>query len=650
MIKVKKYVLTLASLAVCLFLPAQNTTNYGTDKAHTLMLEANKKLEQKKYEEAKTFYESVLATGDQMYAPTCREKLDFINRTLAQGKKNAIVFTISDDGHDFSYVGGQWPVIVDGAEKWDVSPQSYDDWCNVEIDRKKNKFIITVASNPTTEPREATLTVKSASGQKKTFVVTNEASPEVLRSSAQSLMFSPDGETTSVDIDANTQWNITDVPTWLNAIKGLDDIKFTATPNNENKDRIAQVKVETPSRNEITINIIQAAALDSLAFSKNDLYFGEDGGEELITVMTNADDWLLGAFPHWCQVTKVDDKTVMVHCTPNDPWGIPREASVNVTTGVQTLGINVYQEPKPIINVIPQDGIGGRKISFGFSLGYLYPMISTNSSSPYTYSAVNYAMSNQAEEASYSTSGGFSASLFSDIRLYKNLYLNAGVNFLYYKYKNELAGNTELTLGATSQYYLKGDGTYNYKEEYEMINLDVPILASYRISVTNKSHLQVNLGPVLSFGLKANLDISGKTDSESLRAYKITNGQLTDTHYDNYTYTHHVNYIGSFDMYSKGATCERVSEQGVNMSATEVSKFDASPFKMFNFGLRAGVAYEYMGISLGVSFQYMITNMANKKYWDGDRWTILNNAGALMTGYSQRNNLLQVTIGYTFRY
>lgn len=650
MMKLKKYALAVAAMAMCLWLPAQNASNYGTDYGYYLMKNAQEKLEQKKYEAAKALYEQVLETGDQMYAVTAKKQLDYINRQIAQGKKNAIVFTISDDGHDFDYSGGSWPVVVNGAEKWEVSPQNYDDWCSVEIDRKNNKFTVTVASNPTTESREATLTVKSSSGQKKTFVVTNEASPEVLRSSAQSLMFSPEGETTLVDIEANTKWDIADVPTWLNAIKGLDDVKFTAHPNDENKDRIAQVKIETPSRNEITINIIQAAALDSLAFSKNDLYFGEDGGEELITVMTNADDWLLGAFPHWCQVTKIDDKTVKVHCTPNDPWGIPREASVNVTTGVQTLGINVHQEPKPIINIIPQDGIGGRKISFGFSLGYLYPMISTSSSSPYTFSAVNYAMSNQTEEASYSTSGGFSASLFADIRLYKNLYLNAGVNFLYYKYKNELSGNRELTLGATSLYYLKGDGTYNFKEEYEMINLDVPILASYRIPVTNKSHFQMNLGPVLSFGLKANLDFSGKTDSETLRAYKITNGQMTDNRYDDYLYSHHVNYIGSFDMYSKGATLETVSEQGVNLSTTEVSKFDASPFKMFNLGLRAGVAYEYMGISLGVSYQYMITNMANKKYWDGDRWMILKNAGSLMTGYSQHNNLLQVTIGYAFRY
>lgn len=47
----------------------------------------------------------------------------------------------------------------------------------------------------------------------------------------------------------------------------------------------------------------------------------------------------------------------------------------------------------------------------------------------------------------------------------------------------------------------------------------------------------------------------------------------------------------------------------------------------------------------------MLTNMANKKYWDGDRWMIFNqNAYSKMTGYRQNNHYLQIRIGYTFRY
>lgn len=43
--------------------------------------------------------------------------------------------------------------------------------------------------------------------------------------------------------------------------------------------------------------------------------------------------------------------------------------------------------------------------------------------------------------------------------------------------------------------------------------------------------------------------------------------------------------------------------------------------------------------------------MANKRYWEGERWTLFDYTGEnLMTGYKQRNNYLRLHIGYTFRY
>lgn len=480
--------------------------------------------------------------------------------------------------------------------------------------------------------------------------VINEGSPEILRSSAQNIVFTPDGETSVVDIDANTDWNIAGVPGWLRAIKGSGSIQFTASPNEENKDRIAQVKVETPSKQEITINIIQGATLDSLAFSKNNLHFGPDGGDEYVQVLTNADDWRFGDFPHWCQLERVDDHTVKVHCTPNEPVDMPREASVNVTTGTQHLGINVFQAPKPIVHIIPMDGIGGRRISYGFSAGYVYPMINARSSSKYTYSPVNYNLANKDEQVGYSSSGGFSVSAFADIRLYKNLYLNAGLNFLRYKYRNGISGELDWTIPQTSSYYLKGNALVSFNENYTMATLDIPVLASYRIPVTMKSHVQFNLGPVLSLGMSSNLDFSGNTDSGQMYKFRIVNGKPTNERYDNSTYSSHLNYDGRFNLFSKEATYRMMTSDGANDDVHNRTDFDIAPFDRVNLGLRVGAGFEYMGISLNVSYQFMLTNQANKKYWDGDRWTIFGNGSELMTGYSQGNNVLQVTLGYTFRY
>jgi len=630
-------------------LPKDN--NYGTDACKQLVIQANDLYKKRKYEEAKVLYEQVLAIGDDFYAGKCREQLNFINALTGNRKKSrGTVFTISQDTVKINYLGGDYPIHVNG-DKWNATLPKDEDWCKIEIDRKSGIVKIYSAPNEGTGSRNTVVTIRNGNGQEKTVNVINEGSPEILRSSAQNLMFTPSGETNVVDIDANTDWDISDVPVWLDAIKGAGAIQFTAAANDGNKDRIAQVKVETPSKQEITINIIQGARLDSLAFSKNNLLFGPDGGDEYIRVLTDADDWRFGDFPHWCQLERIDNQTIRVHCTPNEPVDMPREASVNVTTGNQTLGINVSQAPRPMEHIIPMDGIGGRRISFGLSAGYVSPMISTGASSQIIFSPVNYMQGAESKSADYRTAGGFNIGAYADIRLYKNFYLNAGVDFIYYTYRNEFGGDMNLTLPRTTKSYLKGAGLGSFKEEYTMMTLDIPVLASYRIPVTKKSHIRIDAGPVLSVGLSSRLDLSGRTNSDKMYAYRIVNGQKTDTRYDYAIYMSHLNYEGSFNMYSDEAKLTRTTSYGTGDSTDSTDKMDASPLNRLNFGLRFGAGYEYMGISLSVHYQWMVTNMANRNYWDGNRWTILQSPDEYrMTGYSQRNNLLLVTLGYTFRY
>lgn len=650
----RQRVLILAFLLclICTYGYAVPKSNYNTEICTELVNRANSSFHRGKYSDAKVLYEQALATGDGYYAEFCRTRLQATNAMLAGSKKRAkttSVFEISQDTVKISYVGGDYPIHVDGSN-WSASTPADEDWCRIDVDKKKGIVKIYSSPNQSTSSRSTFVTIKNGNGRKKTVEVINEGSPEILRSSAQNLVFTPDGETNVVDIDANTDWNIADVPNWLRAIKGAGDIQFTASPNEENKDRIAQVKVETPSKQEITINIIQGATLDSLAFSKNNLHFGPDGGDEYIHVLTNANDWRFGDFPHWCQLERIDDNTIKVHCTPNEPVDMPREASVNVTTGTQHLGINVFQAPKPIMHIIPTDGIGGLKISFGFSAGYVYPMISSNSSSGYTFSPVNYAQGNEKEQVNYTSSGGVSIAAYTDIRVYKNLYLNAGINFLYYKYKNHLDGFLSITRPMTNQFYLKGEMLSSYKEEYSMMELDIPVLVSYRVPINKKSHLQINAGPVLCFGLQSELDFSGKSNSENMKAYKIINGTMTSQPYNNNNYASHLNYSGNLNMYSDDVMLKWYTSDGANGGNEDPYKFASAPYNRINFGLRFGLGYEFMGISLNVSYQYMVTNMANRRFWDSDRWTIFNNSTQLMTGYSQRNNLLMVTLGYTFRY
>ena len=199
--------------------------------------------------------------------------------------------------------------------------------------------------------------------------------------------------------------------------------------------------------------------------------------------------------------------------------------------------------------------------------------------------------------------------------------------------------------------YLKGKGLGSFKEDYSMMTLELPVIVSYRIPITNKSHVRVNVGPVLDFGLSSKLNLSGRTNSETLGCYKIINGMMTNERYDNSNYKHHNNYEGSFDLYSDKATMNSTDSYSGEPIEQATDQLETSPLKRVNLGLRFGAGYEYMGISFSIHYQYILTNMANGKFWDSNRWMIMGHGDEYhMTGYSQRNNMLMLTLGYTFRY
>ena len=323
-------------------------------------------------------------------------------------------------------------------------------------------------------------------------------------------MFPSEGETNTVDIFANTNWEIKDIPEWISANKETGKIELTALANNQNTARKANVRIESPSNSVIIINIFQGAGNEKLSFSKNELKFGPNGGDEYIKVYTDAEDWKFGDFPHWCQLTRISNDSIKIHCAPNAPINEIREASINVTTGLQTLGINVSQEARPMIAQVPDLAIGGRGLSFGITAGYLYSMIGASSGGNFTGSPVNYALGNNSEEVSYSSGSGFTIGAHADIRLYKNLYLIAGVSYLHYSYKNEFQSNLTRVIPQTSKVALVGNTQNKYSEEYTINTIEIPVLASYRLPINKISHLQLNLGPVVNYGLSAKMKLSGK--------------------------------------------------------------------------------------------------------------------------------------------
>lgn len=613
-----------------------------------LYKEAKSFEKQGKLEQAKTKYQQVVNCGDELYYADSKERIEWIDRILR--KPDPVKpFSISDSEVVIPYQGGQDVITVDGNGSWKADLiDGENGWCKIK--REKGKIYIVSDANESNTERSCVVSI-SMGGETKRVTVKNEKAPEFLIPSVENVSFPYNGETNTIEIHSNTDWEVKDVPGWVVSSKEEGKITLTALANENNIERKADIKIEGASKSVI-INIYQGAGLDHLAFSKNDLHFGPDGGDEYINIYTDAEDWRFGDFPYWCQVTKVADHLLRVHCTPNDPININREASVNVTTGKQTLGINVSQEAKPFVAMIPNIGIGGRAISFGISACYVIPMVSASSGGIYTGSPVNYALGNNSEEASYSSQSGFSVEVSADMRIYKNFYMKFGANFTLYSYKNSFdADITRIISDLEDSYYLKGSQQNKYKEDYTMKLVEVPVIASYRFPVTEVSHIQLNVGPVISYGLSSKMKLSGNRKSAGLIAYEIKNHQMTNNSLG-WSAKQSWSQEGEFDLYSNHASYTETTTGGLDFKTNKSeSYFEDSPLNRLNFGALFGIAYEYAGISLGIEYNLMLTNMANKKYWEGERWKVFRqDSPTNMSGYAQHNNYLNIKLGYTFRY
>lgn len=295
--------------------------------------------------------------------------------------------------------------------------------------------------------------------------------------------------------------------------------------------------------------------------------------------------------------------------------------------------------------------LGGRRLSFGINAGYVMPF-ATSSASGFVGSPLNYSLANGDEDVSYSSQSGFTAGIMADLRLYKNFYLLAGVNYTYYKYSNKFSyAFPDFTVRTINNQVYSGEMVADYKEDYTFGFIEIPILASYRFVLTKTGSLHINLGPYVSFGLNAKMKFSG-TAGCSGEVYDRTIGRKYDTYKGTFIETHHTS--GEFDLYSKKASYTKTVESGGNLGAAVQSDydFDDAPYKRVNFGLKLGVVYELRGFQFGIGYKLQLSNMANKEFWESSRMPVFNNqvGDNNMSGYKHRIHSLEVKVGYILRY
>ena len=295
--------------------------------------------------------------------------------------------------------------------------------------------------------------------------------------------------------------------------------------------------------------------------------------------------------------------------------------------------------------------LGGRRVSFGVNVGYLMPFVSS-SASGFTGSPLNYSLADENENVSYTSQSGFTVGLMADVKLYKNFYLIAGVNYSQYKYSNKFNYTfPDFTVRTINNKVYSGEMIADYKEDYTIGAIEIPILASYRFVLTKTGSLHVNFGPYISFGVSSKMKFSGTAECNG-EIYDRTIGRKYDSNKGTFMETHHT--TGEFDMYSKNLGFRKTTESGSNLGAETQSdyEFSKSPYNKFNIGLKLGVTYELRGFQLGIGYNLQLTNMANKDFWESARVPVFNNqiGDNNMSGYKHRIHSIEIKLGYILRY
>lgn len=595
---------------------------------------ANSLRESKNYAEAINYYQrakdcdSNLKSDCNKWIKWCRDRLPNLE--------------ISEQTVVIPYQGGDKQITVKSNGKWKIDGTT--DWCSTNAFDGKNFIVQCREQNNNIREKVTTLMVKSGSLYKSLKVI-QEGRPEYLEVGASSLSFPASGTEDQLSIESNANWDITSAPSWCKIEKKTDGIHITVTPNDKVMERTANIIVVSPSK-QVTVKIYQGAGEEHLTLSQNNLVFNAEGDVHYLRVYTDADNWFVGDFPTWMNVQRIGKDSLRIECGKNLPNGEVRNGSVQVRTDRQTAGVNVSQNPRMAQDLIFPDSklVSGRNFSLGVSASYYIPSVSTSAGGDYVGSVVDYGIG---ESASYKSAIGYSFGVFADMRLYKNIFLMAGVNFTQVKYKNEFNQETNYKFAYSPYEYLKGEVQNSYKEEYTYTMVEVPILASYRFKVDNVSHVQLNLGPVINFGLSAKMNLSGNTDSEKIFPYNSLTNQPIENGLPS---ARHTAVNTEFNLYQPCVLWQEMYTTGNDVPESYHSEFQSSPLNRVNYGLRIGAAYEWAGLSLGVSYTYMLSNMANKNYWENDRWTVLNNSDTTMKGYKHKINTLEFKLAYTLRY
>lgn len=540
--------------------------------------------------------------------------------------------------------------------KWKIDDYS----SNLYVEKVDNRLRISYAEeNHSTEEKISLVKISAGEAPNKcerVLRIVHQAHPAFIECSSENLNSPADGFIDKITVNTNVSWILEESEAeWCKVESDSTTIRITVHKNDGVEDRKTSFVIKSEKHNiSVTVNINQSGGEDELIPAKSDFIVSPDGKTEYVRIYSNT-EWFVNNYPTWCQVERIPGTdTLKIVCTENFS-GRLRDEQILLTTGVKTVGIHIKQDFKEYIPFVAYDKVlSGRNFSLGVVVSPSVNLLSTSATSEFIASAVNYGLGDSRENATYKTNVGFTAGVIADIRLRNNFYLKTGLNFSTINFSNSFKDVvTFIGEDVRAITYFKGEGIMSYNESYKIKQLEMPLLASYRLVIDRNSSIHFDLGPYVNFGLSARMNLTGSTDADNLALYKIVNNIYTNESTGAYTTRHYI-INAEVDMYNTTGEYTKTFTNTSDRNITMAYELPAAPYNRINYGLQLGVAYELAGFNVGVSYKQQLSNMANNRYWSTDRigfmYKAVNPGSTNMAGYKQRTGSISLSLAYIFRY
>ena len=487
----------------------------------------------------------------------------------------------------------------------------------------------------------------------RTITVEQDGIPEILEFKSKYMNVPSEGGRCVIGLNTNTKWKAKDGD-WYKVISDDNDstrMVIIVDKNTKNEDRNGTIVVRSESEDSYDEMEIRQYANESRIFAPVDsiIQFRSIGDTIYVPIITDNPTWTESDRPSWCLSKKLNEDTLMIIVSPNDNY-ISREGFVNIKSNDRVAGIWIRQEASEMPDFMSKKILGGRNISFGLIAGYVMPFVNSTSSGTYTGSVINYSLGNSREDVNYSSQTGFRIGAVVDLRVYKNWYIKTGVDYTHLQYTNSFNADVDRSVNQGFNVVYQGVFQNTFKEKYKFDFISLPVLASYRFVFNKMNNLQVDLGPVLNIALSGKMSFEGNSNSDYLYPHSVIYGE-TGPVIGNRS-SEYMRYTGEMNLFdTKVTNTTTTSIGGMHRDFLSETAAVAAPYNRVSLGLRLGVTYEYAGIQVGLAYTQMLTNMANSSFWNSERMRIFGDPGnVLMAGYQHRINMLELKVGYIFRY